>query len=215
MSDNDPLARIARMPVVAVVRAACGEQLVDVAEALAAGGIDAVEITFTVPQAHRVIEKVAAQLGGRILLGAGTVLDAETARIALLSGAEFVVSPTLDLRVIEVCRRYGKLVMPGAFSPTEVLAAWQAGADIVKAFPCDVLGPAYLKALAGPLPQIRLMPTGGVNLETIGAFLQAGAFALGVGGALVDAKLVEAGNLTEIQARAKRFADAVRQLRRT
>jgi 2-dehydro-3-deoxyphosphogluconate aldolase/(4S)-4-hydroxy-2-oxoglutarate aldolase len=105
--------------------------------------------------------------------------------------------------------------MPGAFSPTEVLAAWQAGADIVKAFPCDVLGPAYLKALAGPLPQIRLMPTGGVNLETIGAFLQAGAFALGVGGALVDAKLVEAGNLTEIQARAKRFADAVRQLRRT
>src|SRR6476660_5491327 len=195
MPDNDPLARIARMPVVAVVRAARGEQLVDVAEALAAGGIDAVEITFTVPQAHRVIEKVAAILGTRILLGAGTVLDAETARIALLSGAEFVVSPTLDLRVIEVCRRYGKTVMPGAFSPTEVLAAWQAGADIVKVFPCDVLGPAYLKALAGPLPQIRLMPTGGVNLETIGAFLQAGAFALGVGGALVDPKLVEAGNL--------------------
>ncbi|HTM54471.1 MAG TPA: bifunctional 4-hydroxy-2-oxoglutarate aldolase/2-dehydro-3-deoxy-phosphogluconate aldolase [Pirellulales bacterium] len=203
------------MPVVAVVRAASGEQLVDVAEALAAGGIDAVEITFTVPQAHRVIEKVAAKLGTRILLGAGTVLDAETARIALLSGAEFVVSPTLDLRVIEVCRRYGKPVMPGAFSPTEVLAAWQAGADIVKVFPCDVLGPAYLKALAGPLPQIRLMPTGGVNLETIGAFLQAGAFALGVGGALVDAKLVEAGNLNEIQSRAKRFADAVRQSRRT
>jgi len=215
MPDNDPLARIARMPVVAVVRAASGEQLVDVAEALAAGGIDAVEITFTVPQAHRVIEKVAAKLGTRILLGAGTVLDAETARIALLSGAEFVVSPTLDLRVIEVCRRYGKPVMPGAFSPTEVLAAWQAGADIVKVFPCDVLGPAYLKALAGPLPQIRLMPTGGVNLETIGAFLQAGAFALGVGGALVDAKLVEAGNLNEIQSRAKRFADAVRQSRRT
>ncbi|HEY2893697.1 MAG TPA: bifunctional 4-hydroxy-2-oxoglutarate aldolase/2-dehydro-3-deoxy-phosphogluconate aldolase [Pirellulales bacterium] len=203
------------MPVVAVVRAASGEQLVDVAEALAAGGIDAVEITFTVPQAHRVIEKVAAKLGGRVLLGAGTVLDAETARIALLSGAEFVVSPTLDLRVIEICRRYGKLVMPGAFSPTEVLAAWQAGADIVKVFPCDVLGPAYLKALAGPLPQIRLMPSGGVNLDTIGAFLQAGAFALGVGGALVDAKLIEAGNFTEIQARAKRFADAVRQLRRT
>jgi len=215
MPDNDPLARIARMPVVAVVRAARGEQLVDVAEALAAGGIDAVEITFTVPQAHRVIEKVAAILGTRILLGAGTVLDAETARIALLSGAEFVVSPTLDLRVIEVCRRYGKTVMPGAFSPTEVLAAWQAGADIVKVFPCDVLGPAYLKALAGPLPQIRLMPTGGVNLETIGAFLQAGAFALGVGGALVDAKLVEAGDLNEIQSRAKRFADAVRQLGRT
>jgi 2-dehydro-3-deoxyphosphogluconate aldolase / (4S)-4-hydroxy-2-oxoglutarate aldolase len=203
------------MPVVAVVRAASGEQLVDVAEALAAGGIDEVEITFTVPQAHRVIEKVAAKLGTRILLGAGTVLDAETARIALLSGAEFVVSPTLDLRVIEVCRRYGKPVMPGAFSPTEVLAAWQAGADIVKGVPCDVLGPAYLKALAGPLPQIRLMPTGGVNLETIGAFLQAGAFALGVGGALVDAKLVEAGNLNEIQSRAKRFADAVRQSRRT
>jgi 2-dehydro-3-deoxyphosphogluconate aldolase/(4S)-4-hydroxy-2-oxoglutarate aldolase len=203
------------MPVVAVVRATSGEQLVDVAEALAAGGIDAVEITFSVPQAHRVIEKVAAKLGTRILLGAGTVLDAETARIALLSGAEFVVSPTLDLRVIEVCRRYGKPVMPGAFSPTEILAAWQAGADIVKVFPCDVLGPAYLKALAGPLPQIRLMPTGGVNLETIDAFLQAGAFALGVGGALVDAKLIEAGNLNEIQSRAKRFADAVRQSRRT
>lgn len=215
MPDNDPLARIARMPVVAVVRAASGEQLVDVAEALAAGGIDAVEITFTVPQAHRVIEKVAAKLGARVLLGAGTVLDAETARIALLSGAEFVVSPTLDLRVIEVCRRYGKPVMPGAFSPTEIMAAWQAGADVVKVFPGDVLGPTYLKALAGPLPQIRLMPTGGVNLETIGAFLQAGAFALGVGGALVDAKLVEAGNFNEIQSRAKRFADAVRQSRRT
>jgi 2-dehydro-3-deoxyphosphogluconate aldolase/(4S)-4-hydroxy-2-oxoglutarate aldolase len=201
------------MPVVAVVRAASGEQLVEVAEALAAGGIDAVEITFTVPQAHRVIEKVAAKLGGRILLGAGTVLDAETARIALLSGAEFVVSPILDLRVIEVCRRYGKLVMPGAFSPTEVLAAWQAGADIVKLFPSDVLGPTYLKGLAGPLPQIRLMPTGGVNLDTIGAYLQAGAFALGVGGALVDPKLVEAGHVSEIQARAKKFADAVRQLR--
>lgn len=201
--------------MVAVVRAASGEQLVDVAEALAAGGIDAVEITFTVPQAHRVIEKVAAKLGARVLLGAGTVLDAETARIALLSGAEFVVSPTLDLRVIEVCRRYGKPVMPGAFSPTEIMAAWQAGADVVKVFPGDVLGPTYLKALAGPLPQIRLMPTGGVNLETIGAFLQAGAFALGVGGALVDAKLVEAGNFNEIQSRAKRFADAVRQSRRT
>ena len=134
----------------AVIRAASGERLADVAEALLAGGVEVMEVTFTVPQAHRVLEQVAERLGDTILLGAGTVLDTETARIALLSGAEFIVSPTVNLDVIRLCRRYDKLVMPGAFTPTEVLTAWEAGADIVKIFPSDITGPAYLKALLRP-----------------------------------------------------------------
>jgi 2-dehydro-3-deoxyphosphogluconate aldolase/(4S)-4-hydroxy-2-oxoglutarate aldolase len=178
-----------------------------------AGGVDIMEVTFTVPKAHQVLEQVSAKLGDRILLGAGTVLDAETARIALLAGAEFIVSPAVNLDVIRLCRRYGKLVMPGAFTPTEVLTAWEAGADIVKVFPSDVVGPAHLKALRGPLPQVRLMPTGGVNLDTAMAFLHAGAFALGVGGSLIDPKALAAGDLTKIEQLAKQFVATVHQAR--
>lgn len=213
MSKDDQLARIKQTGIVAVIRAERGELLVDVAEALLAGGVDVMEVTFTVPKAHQVLEQVASRLGDRVLLGAGTVLDPETARIALLSGAEFVVSPTVNLNVIRLCRRYDKLVLPGAFTPTEILTAWEAGADVVKVFPSDVTGPAYLKALKGPLPQIRLMPTGGVNLQTAAAFLHAGAFALGVGGSLVDPRAVAAGELSKIEQLAKQFVEAVRQAR--
>ena len=143
MSKLSDLERVQRSGIVAVIRAASGEMLCDVAEALVAGGVEVMEVTFTVPRAHKVLEQVAERLGDKILLGAGTVLDPETARVALLSGAEFIVSPTLSLDVIRLCRRYDKLVMPGAFSPTEVLTAWEAGADIVKVFPSDVTGPAY------------------------------------------------------------------------
>jgi 2-dehydro-3-deoxyphosphogluconate aldolase/(4S)-4-hydroxy-2-oxoglutarate aldolase len=213
MSKQDQLARVHQSGIVAVIRAASGDLLADVAEALLAGGVEVMEITFTVPHAHRVIERVAEKLGSRILLGAGTVLDPETARIALLSGAEFIVSPTVNVDVIKLCRRYDKLVFPGAFTPTEVLAAWEAGADVVKVFPSDFTGPQYLKVLSGPLPQVRLMPTGGVTLQTARDFLQAGAYALGVGGALVDQRAIASGDLAKIEALARQFTTLVREAR--
>ncbi len=153
---------------------------------MADGGVTVVEITMTVPDALDVLRQVRHALGDRILLGAGTILDPETARAALLAGAEYLVAPTLNLDVIRLCQRYDKLVMPGAFTPTEILTAWEAGADIVKVFPAEVVGPAFFKAMRGPLPQIRLMPTGGVDLTTAADFLRAGACCLGVGSQLVE-----------------------------
>ena len=208
-----PLERVLDRCIVAVIRAESPEKLVDVAEALAAGGVEVMEVTFTVPRVTQVLEKVAEKLGSKILLGAGTVLDAETARIAILCGAEFIVSPAVNLDVIELCRRYSKLVMPGALTPTEVVAAWQAGADIVKIFPSELTGPRYLKLLHAPLPQVRLMPTGGVNVDTAGEYLKAGACALGVGGALVDPKLVAAGDMKEIERRARQLVEVVQKCR--
>ena len=213
MSKDKAISRILTSGVVAVLRAPSGELLADVAEALAAGGVEAVEVTFTVPGAHRVIEHVADRLGGKILLGAGTVLDSETARVALLAGAEFIVAPTVNLEVIRLCQRYDKVVMPGALTPTEVLTAWESGADIVKVFPSDLTGPKYLKALHGPLPQVRLMPTGGVNLQTAADFLRAGACALGIGGALVEKKAVAAGDMQRIQSLAQQYVQIVREPR--
>src|SRR5438309_5080795 len=177
------------------------------------GGIATVEITMTVPRAIRVLEKLADSLGDRVLLGAGTILDAETARAALLAGADYIVSPTLNLDVIRLCRRYDKVVMPGAFTPTEILTAWEEGADVVKVFPADVVGPAFFKALRGPLPQIRLMPTGGVDLTTAADFLRAGACCLGVGGHLVDPKLIAAGDFDGLRELARKYAAVVRQAR--
>lgn len=207
------LARVLKTGLVAVVRADRGDQLADVAEALCAGGVDVLEITFTVPRAHRVLEQVADRLGDKILLGAGTVLDPETARIAILSGAEYIVSPHTNVEVIELCNRYSKLSLPGALTPTEVITAWEAGADIVKVFPSDLTGPAYLKALHGPYPHVRLMPTGGVNLKTAPDYLRAGACALGVGSSLVNSKMIAAGNLEPIQSLASQFVSVVRQTR--
>src|SRR5947208_3556565 len=166
MSKSHDLQRVLDCGIVAVVRSPHSGQLVEVAEALAAGGVQVMEITMTVPDALDVLRQVRRALGERVLLGAGTVLDPETARAALLAGAEYVVAPTVNLDVIRLCQRYDKLVMPGAFTPTEILTAWEAGADIVKVFPAEVVGPAYFKALRGPLPQIRLMPTGRVDLHT-------------------------------------------------
>ena len=203
------LATIRRTGIVAVIRSSSGDQLVDVCSAFLAGGVEVMEITFTVPQAHRVLERVADKLGDKILLGAGTVLDSETARIALLAGAQFIVSPTVNLDIIRLCRRYDKLVMPGAFTPTEVMTAWEAGADLVKIFPSDFTGPSYLKVLHGPFPQIRLMPTGGVTLETAPAFLQAGAYAVGVGGALVDQAAIKAGDMAKLELLARAFSAVV------
>ncbi|HYW81110.1 MAG TPA: bifunctional 4-hydroxy-2-oxoglutarate aldolase/2-dehydro-3-deoxy-phosphogluconate aldolase [Thermoguttaceae bacterium] len=213
MTKDTTLSRMTNSGVVAVLRAPNGDILGDVAEALLAGGVEAIEITFTVPGAHRVLEQVADRLGDRILLGAGTVLDTETARVALLAGAEFVVSPVVNLDVIRLCRRYDKAVMPGALTPTEVLTAWEAGADIVKVFPSDLTGPKYLKALHGPLPQVQLMPTGGVNLDTAADFLRAGACALGIGGSLVESKAVAAGDMQRIESLARQYVDIIKKTR--
>jgi 2-dehydro-3-deoxyphosphogluconate aldolase/(4S)-4-hydroxy-2-oxoglutarate aldolase len=214
MSKADQLKRVIESGIVAVIRAPSGEVLADVAEALVAGGVQVMEVTFTVPRALQVLEQVAERLGNRILLGAGTVLDAETARAAILAGAEFIVSPSTNLDVIRLCRRYDKAVMPGALTPTEVVTAWEAGADIVKVFPADAVGgPKYLKALQAPLPQIKLMPTGGVDLTTAADFIRAGACALGVGGSLVEAKAVAARDLQRIESLARQYVEIVRHAR--
>ncbi|HUY92624.1 MAG TPA: bifunctional 4-hydroxy-2-oxoglutarate aldolase/2-dehydro-3-deoxy-phosphogluconate aldolase [Pirellulales bacterium] len=215
MSKISNLSRVLDSGIVAIIRSDDGSRLADVAEALVAGGVEVMEVTFTVPKAHRVLEQVADRLGDKILLGAGTVLDTETARIAMLAGAEFIVSPAVNLDVIRCCRRYDKLIFPGALTPSEVLSAWEAGADVVKIFPSDVTGPGYLKALAGPLPQIRLMPTGGVSLETAAAFLRAGACALGIGGSLVEANAVAAGDMDRIASLAKQYVKIVKDTRQS
>lgn len=214
MPKKSSLDRVVACGIVAVLRSQSGQMLGEVAEALLAGGVDVIEVTFTVPQAHKVLEQVADRLGDQILLGAGTVLDPQTARTALLAGAEFIVAPVLNPRVIRLCRRYSKLVIPGAFTPTEVLTAWQAGADIVKVFPSDCVGPAYLKTLLGPLPQLRLMPTGGVNLQTAADFLRAGACALGIGGALADPKAIAARDFARIESLARQYVEIVRSVRK-
>ncbi len=213
MSKQNHLQRVLNTGIVAIIRAPDGSQLVDVCQALLAGGIDVMEVTFTVPKAHRVLEEVASKLGDQVLLGAGTVLDTETARIAMLAGAEFIVSPALNVSVIEMCRRYDKLCLPGALTPTEIVMAWQAGADIVKVFPSDLTGPNYLKAVHGPLPQIRLLPTGGVNLDTAASFLKAGACALGLGSSLVEAKAVADRDWARIEQLARSYVKIVSETR--
>jgi|TARA_B100000809_G_scaffold145203_1_gene142805 2-dehydro-3-deoxyphosphogluconate aldolase/(4S)-4-hydroxy-2-oxoglutarate aldolase len=209
MSRESDLQRVLDGGVVAIIRADSGEQLVGVAEALYEGGIEVIEVTFTVPRVLEIISAIRDSLGEKILLGAGTVLDAESARAAMLAGAEFIVCPTVNLDVIRICRRYDKLVMPGALTPTEVLTAWEAGADIVKVFPADVGGPGYLRALHGPLPQVKLLPTGGVDLETLGGFFDAGACAVGLGSSLVEKQAVATGDMARIRELAEAYVAAV------
>jgi len=202
--------------IIPVIRATSAEQARSAAEAVERGGIRVIEVTMTVPGAIRVMEKVAEQMGGQVLLGAGTVLDPETARAAILAGAQFLVAPSLNARGIEMAHRYSKVVVPGALTPTEVLSAWDAGADFVKVFPAgNVGGPRYIKALKAPFPHIELVPTGGVNLETATDFLLAGAAALGVGAELVDAKALAAGRLEVIEENARKFLACVRKARET
>ena len=205
MSANETVARVLDTRIVAVVRAPSPDAVVDICKALVDGGVNVLEITFTVPKALDLIRQVSDELGDQIVLGAGTVLDAETCRAAILAGAEFIVSPIVNLDLIRLCKRYDKAVMPGAFTPTEILTAWEAGADIVKVFPADVCGPSYFRAIRGPLPQIRLMPTGGVNLDTVEAFLNAGACALGAGSSLVPKDAVASGDMALITDLAKQF----------
>lgn len=213
MSRETQLQRILDSGIVAVIRSQDSQQLVEVARALADGGVGVVEITMTVPNALGILHQVRQALGDRVLLGAGTILDSETGRAALLAGAEYLVAPTLNLDVIRLCRRYDKLVMPGAFTPTEILTAWEAGADIIKVFPADVVGPAFFKAMRGPLPQVRLMPTGGVDLTTAAEFLRAGACCLGIGGQLVEPKAVAQGDFNRIRELARQYVAEVKRAR--
>src|SRR5437660_7794198 len=213
MTRESHLRHVLDCGIVAVVRSPDSQQLVEVTRALADGGVTVVEITMSVPNALDVVREVRQSLGDRVLLGAGTILDPETGRMALLAGAEYLVAPTLNLDVIKLCQRYNKLVMPGAFTPTEILTAWEAGADIVKVFPAEVVGPAFFKAMRGPLPQLRLMPTGGVDLNTAAAFLQAGACCLGIGSQLVEPRAVAEGNFERIRDLARQYVAVVRQVR--
>jgi len=195
--------------VIAIMRAQSSDQLLQAADAIQAGGVQAIEVTMTTPGALEVIAEARRRYGAELLFGAGTVLDPETGRAAILAGAQFVVAPTLNLGLIELCRRYSIPVMPGAYTPTEALTAWEAGADIVKIFPAEVGGPAYLKAIRAPLPQLKLCPVGGVDLDTAADFIKSGAACLGVGSALINQKLLDSGDFTELTRRAVRFREEV------
>jgi len=211
---SEVLALIREVGLVPVVRAESKDEAVRAADAIREGGVPILEITMTVPGAVGVIEELARRFGSGILVGAGTVLDAETARTCILAGAAFVVSPATDAGTIACCRRHGVAVLPGALTPTEVLTAWTAGADMVKVFPAgNVGGASYIKALKAPLPQIELVPTGGVSLDTAAAFIQAGASALGVGADLVDLKALRSGQAATITQKARRFLEIVREAR--
>jgi 2-dehydro-3-deoxyphosphogluconate aldolase/(4S)-4-hydroxy-2-oxoglutarate aldolase len=206
MKKAEVLSRIHQIGIVPVLRASSTKEALAIAKAIEAGGVPILEVTMTVPGAIRVIEQLVEHGGDRLLVGAGTVLDAETARACILAGAQFVVSPALDLRTIELCRKYGVPILPGALTPTEIVTAWQAGADAVKVFPCSAVGGAkYLKAVKAPLPQIDLIPTGGVSLATAEEFLESGAFALGVGGDLVDNKAIANGHPEIITENARKY----------
>ncbi len=214
MKKDAILSAILEIGIVPVVRTETAEGAIKAIEAIHRGGIRVAEITMTVPGAIRALEKVADKFGDQIVLGAGTVLDPETARACMLAGAQFFVTPNLNLATIEMCKRYSKVITPGALTPTEVVNAWQAGADAVKVFPCSAVGGAkYIKALKAPFPQIEMIPTGGVNLETVGDFLRAGACAVAVGGELIDSANIRAGKHDVFEERARQFLEVVRRTR--
>ncbi|MGB3305475.1 MAG: bifunctional 4-hydroxy-2-oxoglutarate aldolase/2-dehydro-3-deoxy-phosphogluconate aldolase [Thermomicrobiales bacterium] len=199
--------------VVAIVRLDDYSSATSMVQALADGGIRSVEFTYTNPAAGEAVAAVKAAMGDAVQVGAGTVLDAETARAAILQGADFIVTPVLSIPTIELCRRYSVPTVIGSFTPTEILTAWQAGATYVKVFPASAVGPSYLKDVRGPLPQVRLIPTGGVTLQNAGDFIRAGASAIAIGSNLVDAKTVRAGEWQTLTDRASAFVEAVRAAR--
>jgi 2-dehydro-3-deoxyphosphogluconate aldolase / (4S)-4-hydroxy-2-oxoglutarate aldolase len=213
MRKAEVLKSMCEIGLVPVLRAESEEQALALAAAIAAGGVSVLEITMTVPGAIRVMGRLAKERPD-ILIGAGTVLDAETARMCILEGAQFVVSPALNLKTIEMCHRYGVAVLPGALTPTEIVTAWEAGADVVKVFPASALGGAkYLKSVKAPLPQVELIPTGGVSQATAAEFLEAGAFALGVGADLVNVKAIAEGRPETVTENARKYLDIVRKFR--
>jgi len=209
-ANNSILDSIREVGVVAIMRAKSSDQLLVAADSVKAGGVNAIEVTMTTPGALDVINQATSKYGDEVIFGVGSVLDAETARAAILAGAQFVVCPTLNLKTIEMCRRYSVPVVPGAFTPTEILTAWQAGGDIVKVFPASLGGPSYFKAVKAPLPQVKLVPVGGVNLKTTADFIRAGAEVVAVGSALINQKLLDAGEFEKITESARRFREEVK-----
>jgi 2-dehydro-3-deoxyphosphogluconate aldolase/(4S)-4-hydroxy-2-oxoglutarate aldolase len=213
MQKAEVLKSLREIGLVPVLRAESEEQALALASAIAAGGVTVLEVTMTVPGAIRVMRRLAEERPD-ILIGAGTVLDPETARMCILEGAQFVVSPALNTKTIEMCHRYGVAVLPGALTPTEIVTAWEAGADVVKIFPASSLGGAkYLKSVKAPLPQVEMIPTGGVSQATAAEFLEAGAFALGVGADLVNLKAIAEGHPETITESARKYLAIVKQFR--
>jgi len=208
MLKHEIMKKIEDVGVVAIVRAETTQKAMDMAKACMNGGIDLLEITFTVPGAHKVIEELDKEFGDKLLLGAGTVLDSETARIAILSGAKFIVSPSFDLGTAKLCNRYQVPYMPGCMTLTEMVTAMEAGADIIKVFPGSAYDPSFIRAIKGPLPQAVLMPTGGVNIDNVDEWIKSGCFAVGVGGSLTK------GSMEEITARAKKFKEKIKEARK-
>lgn len=203
MSKSQIVERIVKEGAVAVIRADNPATLKQIIDALLAGGVSALEVTMTVPRALQIIEETANRFGDDILLGVGSVLDAETARLAINAGARYVVSPIFKPSIIEMAHRYNLPAMPGCFTPTEILEAHEAGADIVKVFPAGQLGMKYFKAIKAPMPHLQLMPTGGVNLTNAGEWIAAGACAVGVGSALLDKKAIDEGRFDQLTENAK------------
>ena len=213
MTKLEQMRRIEACGIVAIIRANSANELIDAAAAIHEGGVSVIEVTMTTPNALQVISDVSSTYGDSVLVGAGSVLDAETARAVMLAGAEFIVSPVTKADVIEICNRYGKVVIPGAFTPTEILAAWEAGADYVKVFPSSGVGASYIKDVKAPLPHIPLVPTGGINAENAAEFIAAGATALGVGSSLVNNQLIESGQFGSLTERAKKLSAEVQRAR--
>jgi 2-dehydro-3-deoxyphosphogluconate aldolase/(4S)-4-hydroxy-2-oxoglutarate aldolase len=213
MTKEKDLQRIVDCGIVAIVRFDRPEELVEVAQAIKAGGVDVIEFTMTTPNALSIIAASAEEFGEEVLLGAGTVLDPETARAAILSGARYIISPTLNPQVIELCHRYGVIAVPGAFTPTEILTAWEMGADMVKVFPAAAMGPGYIKDILSPLPQVRLLPVGGVSVSNVAEFIKAGATAVAAGSSLVDKRAVAERDFARLAEIARQFVTAVREAR--
>ncbi len=214
MVKAEVLQRIQKLGIVPVLRTNSAESAIAIASALAEGGIPVLELTMTVPGAIEVIRRIISHSRNQILVGAGTVLDPETARLCILAGAQFIVSPALNIKTIEMCRRYAIAAIPGALTPTEIITAWESGADVVKVFPCAAVGGAkYIRALRAPLPQIELIPTGGVSLENAAEFIAAGAFALGVGADLIDNSAIEKGNPELITENARKYVSVIEKAR--
>jgi 2-dehydro-3-deoxyphosphogluconate aldolase/(4S)-4-hydroxy-2-oxoglutarate aldolase len=210
MRRDEALEVILATKVIAVIRMSDTEKLSKVAEAIKQGGVRAIEITMTTPSALEIIAAMAKKKSAGTLIGAGTVLDPETAAQAIHAGADFIVSPVTNFDMIRVCRRYDVFVAPGALTPTEIIAAWERGADVVKVFPATSVGPKYFEDIKGPLPQVRLMPTGGVSLENAREFIASGACCVAIGTALLDKKAIEAGNWDILTQKAKALVDSMK-----
>jgi 2-dehydro-3-deoxyphosphogluconate aldolase/(4S)-4-hydroxy-2-oxoglutarate aldolase len=209
MAQEEGLDLIRKTGVIAIMRTQSSEQLLHAADAIREGGVCAIEVTMTTPGVLSVIEQAVTRYGPDVLFGAGTVLDAESARAAILAGAQFIVAPTLNAELVALCRRYSVPVLPGAYTPTEALTAWEWGASMVKIFPASVGGPAYIKALKAPLPQIEVIPVGGVKVDNTADFIRAGAAGVGVGSALISQKLLDSRDFATMTERARRLVEEV------